>query len=198
MQESFIFFDLEYTWRDDNPDFFEKEVIQLAALRVDADTLSVIDKIALYVKPTLDPIIPQCEIDFTGITQEKVDAEGLAFPDAYMKFKNFVQDSVCFSHGWSRAATAIADGEILERNLEFNKMIDLSEPLYKNIAPWFRERYAENGINIEKQSAGQIAKLLGRERNLESLGLHEHDALYDCYSILEGIKHFGDAGLADA
>jgi len=30
----FIIFDLEYTWRDDNPNFYENEIIQVAALKV--------------------------------------------------------------------------------------------------------------------------------------------------------------------
>lgn len=74
-------------------------------------------------------------------------------------------------------------------------MCDESPPRYFNIAPWFRKQYLEHGIKVEKQTSGQIAKILGRAQNLETLGLREHDALYDCSSILEGIKHFNGKDL---
>jgi len=186
----FIIFDLEYTWREDNPHFYEKEIIQFAALKVDAYTLEVKDSISSFVKPTLDPIIPQCEIDFTGITQQKIDEHGIEFGDAYAKFKKFIGTTVCYSHGWSRANTAIADGEIWNRGLEFNKIKDSYLIRYKNIADWFREQYARFNIKIEKQSAGDIARLLGRDINIKKTGLSIHNALYDCYSILEGLRFF--------
>lgn len=35
-----------------------------------------------------------------------------------------------------------------------------------------------------------IAKLLGREENLQKSGLNPHNAMYDVLSIVEGIRYF--------
>lgn len=188
---SFVIFDLEYTWRDDDPSFDRNEIIQVAALRVEAGTLEVLDTLALYVKPTLDPIIPQCEIDYTGITQEQVDTLGVTFPVAYAAFKKFSETLPCFSHGWSRDTSAVGDGEKFMKGLVYNGMRDDSPPDYRNIAPWFKQRYREAGLDIVKQNSSQIAGLLGREENLKTLGLQPHNGLYDAHSILEGIRYFG-------
>ena len=61
---------------------------------------------------------------------------------------------------------------------------------YRNIAPVFKQLYASNNISVESQSSGQIVKILKIENKLKNLGLNPHNALYDVYSILEGLKYF--------
>ena len=63
----------------------------------------------------------------------------------------------------------------------------------RNIAGWFKQAYRKNGIFVEKQSSGQIAKLLGLEDEIRALGLDEHNAFYDVHSILAGLRHLGFA-----
>ena len=63
----------------------------------------------------------------------------------------------------------------------------------RNIAGWFKQAYRKNGIFVEKQSSGQIAKLLGLEDEIRAVGLDEHNAFYDVHSILAGLRHLGFA-----
>ena len=46
-------------------------------------------------------------------------------------------------------------------------------------------------MNITKQSSGQIGKILGLDKEIAHLNLDEHNALYDVYSILLGLRKLG-------
>ena len=52
--------------------------------------------------------------------------------------------------------------------------------------------YKRNNIMISSQSSGQIARILKLDKNIEHLGIDVHNALYDVYSVLEGLKYFRD------
>lgn len=190
---SFVIFDTEYTsWKgcleNGRADWQKEEIVQIAALKIKGETLEVIAEFNCYVKPKINPVLSDYFIDLTGITNEKLVAEGVSFEQAYEAFKQFAGDDICYSHGWSVNMDSIADGKIMAKNLEFNQLTDNLPPDYENIAPWFKEQYAEKKINITKQCSGEIAKLLGVDDELRSLGLDSHNALYDVYSILSGIR----------
>ena len=75
--------------------------------------------------------------------------------------------------------------------LKIYNIEDNAQPNYKNIAFWFRDKYKQENINIKKQSSGEIADLLGLSENMKRIGLQPHNAFYDVYSILEGLKYLG-------
>ena len=62
--------------------------------------------------------------------------------------------------------------------------------VYRNIAPVFKQLYADNEIDVKSQSSGQIAEILNLGENIKNLGLNQHNAFYDVYSILVGLKYF--------
>lgn len=191
---SFIIFDTEFIadkglfevgfngWKN-------REIIQLAAVKVDND-LNIIDKFNVYVKPYLHKEIPLYFINVTGITNEKISQCAISFPEAYKQFKNFAKDEICYSHNWDFSTINDGDGQVFRECLRAHNLKE-DEPLnYQNIAPWFKKKYTENNININKQASGDIARLLGRDNNILNLRLDAHNALYDVYSILEGIRYF--------
>ena len=192
---SFVIFDTEYIadkgmkeegfcgWQN-------REVIQIAALKIDSK-LKVVDKLNLYIKPKLHNNIPQYFVDLTGIDDEIMLKNGINFTEAYKIFKNFVGDDVCYSHGWSFDKDNDADGEVMREMLTTYNMIDDKQPNYKNIAYWFRDKYKENGIKVDMQSSGEIVTILSREDELKQLCLQIHNAFYDVYSILVGLRVLG-------
>ena len=192
---SFVIFDTEYIadkgmkeegfcgWQN-------REVIQIAALKVN-NKLDVVDKLNLYVKPKLHNEIPQYFVDLTGIDDEIMRKEGVAFESAYKLFKDFVGKDICYSHGWNFNQDNDADGEVMREMLTTYNMTDENQPNYQNIAYWFRDKYKEKGINVETQSSGEIATILGKEDELKELCLQIHNAFYDVYSILLGLKVLG-------
>ena len=192
---SFVIFDTEYIadkgmkeegfcgWQN-------REVIQIAAIKVD-DDLNVIDKLNLFVRPKLHANIPMYFVKLTGISDELMLNEGIAFEKAYVLFKEFVGELDCYSHGWSFEKDNDSDGEVMREMLKIYGIKDMAQPSYKNIAFWFRDKYEQKNINIKKQASGEIAKLLGLEENMKKIGLQPHNAFYDVYSILEGLKFLG-------
>ena len=127
----------------------------------------------------------------TLINKDNLKKDGISFDKAYKLFKNFVEDNVCYSHSWDFAQENDADGEVMREMLNVYGIIDEMQPKYQNIAPWFRDKYKENGIRVEKQSSGEIATILGKEDELKELCLQVHNAFYDVYSILIGLRILG-------
>lgn len=190
---SFVIFDTEYTtWegclQNGWIDWQKKEIVQIAAVRVDEETYEISEELNLYVKPKFNPVLSDYFVNLTGIANEKVEAEGIAFPEAYARFKSFAGRDMCFSHAWGLGQDEQADGKAMSDNLALLGLSDDLPPRYANIAPWFKEQYAKRNIHIEKQCSGEIAKLLGCENEMTALGLDVHNALYDVYSIWAGMK----------
>lgn len=188
----FILFDTEYTsWKgcleNGRADWQKKEIVQIAALKID-NHLQVESEFNVYVKPEINPVLSDYFIDLTGITNEKLAAEGIPFYEAYARFKAFAEGCICYSHAWGAPSGSLADGEVMNENLQYHRLIDDNTPVYRNIAPWFKQRYAEEGINIKSQCSGEVARLLGCESAIQDLGLNVHNAFYDVYSVLSGLR----------
>ena len=107
---------------------------------------------------------------------------------AYGRFLHFAQKLPCYSHAWGQKQ---ADELVIHNNLEMWQMENLPEPDFRNIAWWFDEKYKQLNMNITKQSSGQIGKILGLDKEIAHLNLDEHNALYDVYSILLGLRKLG-------
>ncbi|MBE6454806.1 MAG: hypothetical protein E7017_08040 [Alphaproteobacteria bacterium] len=167
-----------------------REIIQIAAIKTD-DNLDVLSKFNFYIKPKLHTKISKYFVELTGITDEVMKTHGITFEDAYTKFKEFVGTDNCYSHSWDFENENDGDGEVMREMLKIYNIEDNAQPNYKNIAFWFRDKYKQENINIKKQSSGEIADLLGLSENMKRIGLQPHNAFYDVYSILEGLKYLG-------
>lgn len=195
---SFVIFDTEYVadkgWLEEGFNGWKnREIIQIAALKIDSD-LNVIDSLNLYIKPVKNKRISEYFTNLTGITNELMAEVGDDFPSAYKKFKAFVENCICYSHGWSfynDDESKESDGCVMKETMSYYDITDNNLPNYQNIAFWFKEQYLKNNINITKQAPGEIASLLGVEHELRELKLSPHNALYDVYSILAGLKYLG-------
>ncbi len=196
----FIVFDTEFTsWRgcQENGwnDWQKKELVQIAAIKVDSKTLDVVDTLNLYIKPKFNPVLSDYFINLTKITNEIINEKGTDFESAYKMFCEFSKGLTCFSHGWGLEFENIADGKIINENLVLNNVSGDTNLNYKNIAAWFKKMYEISNIDIRSQASGDIARLLGVEDEIKKTGLDIHNASYDAYSILEGIKFFNADGL---
>ncbi len=191
---SFIIFDTEYTtwpgcqengWKGTQ----KKEIVQISALKI-SDDLKVLADFNILCKPVINPILSDYFTNLTHITNAQVKKNGVLFPSAYKKFETFVENNICYSHAWGSDYLNEADGAIIKENLSLNNSSFTKKIIYRNIAPVFAELYKKHNIKIQNQSSGQIAKLLGIEKNINNLNLNTHNAFYDTYSILEGLKFF--------
>ncbi len=190
---SFVVFDTEYIadkglkeegfcgWQN-------REIIQIAALKID-NNLEVLDRMNLYILPKLHNEVPKYFVELTGISNESIRDNGIVFEEAYARFKKFVGNDDCYSHSWDDGEEA--DGIVMKEMLSIHKIEEENHLKYCNIAGWFKRKYVENNINVNKQSSGEIATILGHKEELEDLGLKVHNAFYDVYSILIGLRVLG-------
>ena len=193
---SFVIFDTEYTswegclqngWRG----LQKREVVQIAALKVD-DDFNVVAEFNQLCQPIINPILSDYFVNLTGISNDDVAQKGVDFASAYQRFKAFVGNDVCYSHGWNGAFEDACDGAILAENLRLYGLPADNSVKYRNIAALFKQIYQKHNITVFSQSSGQIGKILGLQQQLADLHLDEHNALYDVYSILCGVRHFAD------
>ncbi len=194
----FVIYDTEYTsWKGCQEKGWiepqKKEIVQIAALKVEKSSLKVLEEFCCYIRPTYNPVLSDYFSALTGITNDKIEKEGVSFEKADERFAKFAGNLPCYAHGWGDG-DKIADGAIFKLNWEYNNLPERKLD-FRNIATWFKERYKEHHIDIKSQASGQIIKLLHLEKNESVQGLDEHNALFDVYSILEGIRHFNGEGL---
>ena len=192
----FIIYDTEYTtwqgcitngWTGNQ----KKEIVQISALKV-TDCLEVVDVFNVLCKPTVNPVLSDYFINLTNITNEQILKSGILFKDAYAQFKEFAENYICCSHSWGHPFNSKSDGDVIEQNLELYNLPKDENIQYRNLAEIFKQLYDKHNIEVKSQSSGQIVKILGIENKLDSLNLDIHNALFDVYSILEGLKYFND------
>jgi inhibitor of KinA sporulation pathway (predicted exonuclease) len=173
-----IIFDLEFTaWAGSlenrwlRPGEF-KEVVQIGAIRVDAETFEEIAPFDALVRPRINPTISDYLEMLTGITNAAIAERGTDFLPAYGQFVAFAAGAPIVAFG--------RDDLVLTSNLRLYGIVGASPlPPYVNIAPWL----AANGVDPRGRHACDIAEAAGAK--FEG---RRHDALDDARSVALGIK----------
>lgn len=171
-------FDLEFTaWEGSMagrwlaPGEF-KEVVQIGAVRLDAQTLEERGSLDVIVRPRINPALSRYLEDLTGITNARVTQEGIDFAEAYRRFCEFADGGTICAFG--------RDDLVLLENLRLYGLEAVPPlPPYMNVTPWLRA----NGIEPEGKHACDVGPLCGVpfEGRL-------HDALDDSRSVAAGIR----------
>ena len=191
---SFVIFDTEYTswkgcqehgWRGRQ----KREIVQISAIRVSND-LRVLDTFNVLCRPSINPILSDYFVNLTGITNKQIQSHGVSFKTAYKRFKKFVGASHCLSHGYGAKWDDKCDGDIILENLKLYNMPIDDDIKYHNIAAWLIDEYKKIKLGEHPKNSGKIAKYLHMDDKIKMLGIDEHNAMYDSYSILMGLKYF--------
>ena len=180
-----VVFDLEFTaWEGSwqgrwlKPGEF-KEVVQIGAVKIDAETFEEVGALNLVVRPRINPILSDYLVRLTGVTNERVKAEGVDFADAYAGFVRFAAGAPIVAFG--------RDDLVLSENLRLYGISDAPAlPRYFNVTPWLRA----NGVEPKGYHACDIARLCGAQFTGK-----EHDALDDARSVALGIKTLAARGV---
>lgn len=191
---SFIILDTEYTaWKGCQENGWQgnqkKEIVQIAALKV-SNNLKVLAEFNALCKPKINPVLSEYFTNLTHITNTQIKKHGEPFADVYKRFEVFVKNNICYSHSWGSGFLNESDGSIIKENLYLQNLIAEKKIVYRNVAPIFKQLYKENNISVKSQCCGEIAGILGVDKKLIKSGRNPHNALYDVYSILEGLKYF--------
>jgi DNA polymerase III epsilon subunit-like protein len=173
----YIVFDTEFTawegsqernWNGEN-EFME--LVQIGAIKV--DNKKIVDILDIYIKPTINPILSDYFINLTGITNQKINKEGISFKDALNKFYKFSQGYNLYSYG--------NDYHVIEENIKINNLnkIIYIEKFKKQFFD-FRDKLKDYNIDPNKYSSGTIYKAFNIKKKKE---LQLHNALDDTYSL---------------
>jgi inhibitor of KinA sporulation pathway (predicted exonuclease) len=173
-----IVFDLEFTaWEGSRARRWSMpgertEVVQVGAVKLDAETLRVRDEFNVLVQPRLNPVLSDYLAALTGISNDALKAYAVDFIPAYRAFLDFVGDARTFAFG--------RDDLIFADNLKlygWSGALPISE--YRNVIPWF----AENGVDLSGKNACDVAEATGAV----FIG-RKHDALADAKGVALGIS----------
>jgi inhibitor of KinA sporulation pathway (predicted exonuclease) len=171
-------FDLEYTaWECSMarswlaPGEF-REVVQIGAVKLDADSFAVKAEFEVLVRPRFNPVLSPYFENLTGISNEQVAAEGTDFRTAYDRFLAFAGDCPIAAFG--------RDEKVLEENLRFYGIKDAKGlPLFYDLRGWF----AVQGIDPRGRHSCEIGPALG-----VPFAGRSHNALDDARSLAAGME----------
>lgn len=178
----FIVYDLEYTsW----PGSYERnwsgpgehrEIVQIGAVRLSAD-FHELAAFEMVVRPRINPHLSEYLIALTGITQERVEAEGRDFSDALAALESFAAPGcLLLANG--------TDAEVLAENCRLNRLADPFPGRTRNVQP---ELAAAKGST--KVISADLPRLFG----LPEAG-RGHDALADARNVAAALAILASEG----
>jgi inhibitor of KinA sporulation pathway (predicted exonuclease) len=181
---SITIFDLEYTaWECSmarswlSPGEF-REVVQIGAVRLDADSFAVQAEFDVLVRPRFNPLLSSYFENLTGITNAQVADAGVDFRTAYDRFLAFAGDCPIAAFGH--------DEQVLEENLRLYGIHDTKPlPLFYDLRGWF----AVQGLDPRGRHSCEIAPALG----VPFVG-RCHNALDDARSLAAGMEAIAARG----
>jgi inhibitor of KinA sporulation pathway (predicted exonuclease) len=181
---SLTVFDLEYTaWEGSmarswlEPGQF-REVVQIGAVKLDAESFAIQAELDLLVRPRINPLLSPYFETLTGITADSVARQGIDFAQAYDRFLDFAGQEPIAAFGW--------DDVVLKENLRLYGIARPgSLPVFYDLRGWF----AVQGVDPRGRLACEIAPALGLG------GGRAHNALDDARSLAVGMKALVSRGI---
>ena len=182
-EDNAVIFDLEITsWPGSLerqwslPDEYP-EIIQIGAVKIEtAGDMREVECFSNFVRPLKNPILSDYIVNLTGITQEKIETEGVLFPLALSQFLNFIGDY---------PVNILANGddkEVIEENCQIHSIA--FPPIFKktvNLKPYFTGIL---GVSKKDCTSATLPELFGLNNNEI-----RHDALGDAKSISQVLRY---------
>ena len=177
-----VVYDLEYTSWPGSNDNIENlpgkhhEIVQIGAITIEmqGDILEV-GSFQTLVCPQKNPVLSDYFINLTGITQERVEREGILFPSALKQFVNFIGE-----HSLKILSNG-CDDLIIKENCKIHNISFPSVFLNAiNLKPYFAETL---GRPLADCTSGVLPELFGLKSNAKT-----HDALADSRSIAQVLR----------
>ena len=179
----FILYDLEFTaWPGSRRTNWttpgeHREIVQIGAVRI-APARGCVETgcFERIVRPRINPVLSPYFVELTGLSQQRVDREGVPFEQALEDFRAFAGDT----------STIIAafggDAEVLNENCALNRCATTFLPAQMvDIRPFIIRAL---GLEGEPVSSGELPHRLG----YPPAG-HPHDALADARALAIALRH---------
>jgi inhibitor of KinA sporulation pathway (predicted exonuclease) len=150
-----------------------REIVQIGAVRLDADTFVEQGSFAVLIRPVLNPVLSDYFVALTRITNERLSAEGVTFATGVERFAAFVANRPIYCYG--------RDDRIIAANAERLKQPQLwTNTTATNLREWL----TGVGVKLAGISSGMLAKHVGSVAQG-----HVHDALVDARSLAEAVRY---------
>ena len=147
------------------------ELVQIGAVKLDAASLEITDTLSLLVRPRINREISPYLEKLTGISNARLEKDGVDFAQGYARFLEFAGAGPIFAFG--------RDDLIFESNLRLYGMYEAPAlPPYFNIIPWL----IDQGIDPRGMHACDVGPRAGVKFEGQS-----HDALDDARSVAMGV-----------
>jgi inhibitor of KinA sporulation pathway (predicted exonuclease) len=172
-----ILWDTEFTcWKGCKENGWDKErnqfreFIQIALIKVDINTMNIINEFQTFVKPIKNPQLSDYCTNLTHIEQDIID-EADTFDKVQPAMLNFIGNTKCYSFG--------QDFKVLYENQEIN---NLNNP-FKDQFFDLRIMLIEEGYDVKSYCSGTLSELFGIKSEF-----HTHDAVGDAKTVLIALK----------
>ncbi len=178
-----VLYDLEFTaWPGSHQANWaapgeHREIVQIGAVRIaPAQNCAEIGCFERIVRPRVNPILSPYFMALTGLSQDRVDREGVTFEAALADFRNFAGDTATI------VAAFGGDAAVISENCELNRCAEAFLPSQMvDIRPFITRAL---GIEGQPVSSGDLPHRLG----YPPAG-HAHDALADARAIAIALRH---------
>lgn len=188
-----IVFDMEFTswpgsvarlWQGEN-EF--PEIVQIGAVKANSGDHGELAAFSCYVQPVRHPILSDYFTNLTGITQERIEREGLLFADAFNRFMDFIgpeTTSLCCNG---------RDIDFLKMNCQLHGIA--FPPATHDIRPIELQHFFKKVFpspDGRQPQSWRLPELAGLGENPG----HAHDALDDSRAILRTLGALAARGLS--
>ena len=150
-----------------------KEIVQIGAVKLDAERLVEIGALEILIRPTKNPILSDYLVGLTRITNERLARDGLNFATGVERFLDFVEERPCYCFG--------RDDKIIALNAQLIGGPELwPDRAATNLKDWL----LRVGVPLAGVFSGELAAHVGSK----SQGV-AHDALVDARSLAEAVRY---------
>jgi inhibitor of KinA sporulation pathway (predicted exonuclease) len=184
MPHDVIVFDTEFTaWKGSMERGWQgpgeyREVVQIGAISINAETFAETASFAVLIKPVHNPILSDYLVDLTRITNQRLQAEGTDFHTGVSRFVDFIGGRRMYCYG--------RDDKILAANA---KLLGERDVWPRVPAVNLRDWLVEIGIPLSGVHSGMLAEHVGAV----SQGV-AHDAVVDSRSLAAAIRYLVGKG----
>lgn len=153
-----------------------RELVQIGAVALDATAdLKEIATFERIIQPKINPRLSDYFVDLTGITQERVDREGVPFPGALDGFAGFV-------NRWSGGIGSFGrDDIVLDENCALHGIaLPVARHRFQDLRPALEAAISQKGM-----MSSELPRFVGLPVPAQA-----HDALADARAIASVLRHY--------
>lgn len=182
-QTEVVIFDTEFTtwegamqrnWSGENE---HRELVQIAAQKINLHTAEVLRSFEVLVKPQINPELSEYFVELTHITQAQIETSGIIFAEAYQLFMDWAGGVKKYS--FSQTLDSASDMGVLQENIALYSLpLSLDEAEFGTVTGVFQAV----GIDTTQYNSGRLYQAFDLD-----LSGHQHNAMHDVDSIVASL-----------